>query len=264
MPHLDKVTCALFSVSKSHALPDSRNDARGLHFKFRAGDRHRAGAPALIRRPQFHALAGKAQLPRLAFQAYRGNEELDLDAFSFRSFHFLHEAGHLAAGAAIEHAHRLGAEPDGATAGVHGRVAAANDHDVTPHGRRRAIGELFQKLQGRRGQFFAGAAQAARALGADCQEYRVEVPPQVVEREVSAQSFAQAELGPQRADHFDLRIEHLPRQTKLRDAVAQHPARLRVRVEQHRAMTPLEQMMRRRQPCWAGPDNGHAPPRRRS
>ena len=258
MPHLDKVSCALFERLQVHALPDGGNDAGGLHLEFRAGDRHGAGAPAFIRRPQFHPLAGEDQLSCLALQPHRGDEELDLDALGLCRFDFLHEAGHLAAGAAVEHAHGLGAQPHGAAAGVHRRVAAAHDDDITPHDGRRAIGELFEKLQGGRGQLFAGAAQAARALGADGQEHRVEVPPQVVQREVAAQAFAQAELGAQVADQLDFRIEHVPRQPKRRDAIAQHPARLRVRVKQHRAMAAPKQMMRRGQPRRAGADNGDA------
>ncbi len=127
-----------------------------------------------------------------------------------------------------------------------------------PTGGRRAIGKLFEELQCGRGQLFAGAAQAARALGADGQEHGVEVPPQVVEREVAAQPFAQAELGAQVADHSDFRIEHLPRQPKRRDAIAQHPARLRVGVKQHRAMAAPKQMMRRSQARRPGADNGDA------
>ena len=123
---------------------------------------------------------------------------------------------------------------------------------------RRAIGELFQKLQCGRGQLLAGAAQAARALGADGEEHGVEVPPEVVEREVPAQAFAQAELGAQIADHLDFRIEHLPRQAKRRDAIAQHPAGVRVRVKQHGAVTAPEQMMRRSQPCRPRADYGDA------
>ena len=264
MPHFESVSCARVQRVQVHALPDGRNDAGGLHLELRAGDRHRAGAPAFIRRPQFHPLAGEAQLARLALQPHRGDEEVDLDALGLGRFDFLHEARHLAARAAVEHAHGLRAQPHGTAAGVHGGVAAAHDDDVAAHGGRRAIGELFEKLQRGRGQLFAGAAQAARALGADRQEHGVEVPPQVVQREVPAQPFAQAEFGAQVADHLDFRIEHLPRQAKRRDAIAQHPARLRVRVKQHRAMTPAQQMMRRRQPRRPGPDDGHSPASRRS
>ena len=66
----------------------------------------------------------------------------------------------------------------------------------------------------------------------------VEVPPQVFQREVPAQSLAQAELRAQVADSLDFRIEDLPRQTKRGDAIAQHAARVRVCVEQHGASDP--------------------------
>ena len=216
------------------------------------------GRPLASGGSQLHALAGEDQFPRLALQTHWRNKELDLDAFSLCRFDFLHEARHLAAGAAVEHLHRLRAQAHRAAAGVHSRVAAAYYDDVTPHDRRRSIGEFLKELQCRRGQLFARAAQAARALRANGQEHGVEVPPQVVQGEVSAQPFAQAELGAQVANHSDLRIEHLPRQPKRRDAIAQHPSRLRVRVKQHRAMTLAQQMMRRGQPRRARPDDGDA------
>ena len=71
-----------------------------------------------------------------------------LNALGLRRLDFLHEAGHLAAGAAVEHAHGFGAQPHGAAAGIHRRVAAAHDDHIAAHDRRRAVGELFEKLQG--------------------------------------------------------------------------------------------------------------------
>ena len=98
--------------------------------ELRAGHRHRARAAALVRRAELHAQAGEAELAVLAFQLDRGDEELDLDALRLGGLDFLHQAGHLASGPAVEHAHGLGAQAHGAAAGVHRRVAAADDHDV--------------------------------------------------------------------------------------------------------------------------------------
>ena len=99
-------------------------------------------------------------------------------------------------------------------------------------------------------------------MGANGQEYPVELAPQLIKGEIPSQPLAQAELSPQLPDHVDFRIENRVRQPKRRNAVAQHPARLRVRIKKHRGMTPPEQMMRRRQPRRAGPDNGDALARR--
>ena len=258
MPHFERVSCALLSGCKSTLWPMAAMTQVACTSKCESGIGTGRARPLASGAPNSIRWQVRIKLPVLALQPHRGDEELDLDALGLCRFDFLHEARHLAAGAAVEHAHGLGAQPHRAAAGVHGRVAAADDDDVAPHGGRRAVGELFEKLQRGRGQLFAGAAQAARALGADGEEHGVEVPPQIVEREVAAQPFAQAELGAQVADHFDLRIQHLPRQAKRRDAIAQHPARLRVRVKQHRAMAAPEQMMRRSQPRRPGADDGDA------
>ena len=92
-------------------------------------------------------------------------------------------------------------------------------------------GRIVSVAQKEHRQLFPRAAQAARTLRPDCQKHRVEIPPQLIEGEVPAQPFAQTEFRSQLADARNLGIEHRARQPKGRDAVAQHPARMRVRVK---------------------------------
>ncbi len=139
MPHLERVSCCAVERLQVHALPDGRNDAGGLHFEIASrGSATGRARPLASGGPNSIRWQVRIELPVLALQPHRGDEELDLDALGLCRFDFLHEAGHLAAGAAVEHAHGLGAQPHGAAAGVHGRVAAADDDDVAPH--RRAAG----------------------------------------------------------------------------------------------------------------------------
>jgi len=240
-------------------LADGGDDASGGQGEFRAGDGHRPRATAGIGWPQFHSLTDEVQLSLLALQSGGGDEEFDLDPLGLRRLHFFHEARHLAARAAVKHPHRAGAQAHGATAGVHRGVAAAHHNDISVNRGGEAVRDRFQELQGGGGKLFTRAPQAAGALRADGQEYGIEVAPQVVQGQVAAQPPAQVKFGAQGADRLDFRIEHLPGQTKGRDAIAQHPAGLRMGIEQRHRVSLAQQVMRGGQPRRAGSDDGHPP-----
>ena len=66
----------------------------------------------------------------VSFEAHRRGQEVDLHALDFGGLHFLHQARHFLAAAAVKDAHVARAEPHGRPRAVDGGVAAANDDHI--------------------------------------------------------------------------------------------------------------------------------------
>jgi hypothetical protein len=86
----------------------------------------------------------------------------------------------------------------------------------------------------------------------------IKFPPQTIQREVAPQFLPKPELGPHLAYQANLCIQHLTRQPKRRNAVAQHAPRMRVRIKQHRAVATPKKVMGRSKPCRSGSNDGDA------
>ncbi len=103
--------------------------------EFRTLDLHGAAAAAGIGLAQFHPDAlDPRDLPVLADDAVRGDEELHLDALFQGLLDLLGSGGHLGAGAAVEDEDLFRTRADGRPDGIHRDVPAADDGDAVAEG----------------------------------------------------------------------------------------------------------------------------------
>jgi hypothetical protein len=89
----------------------------------------RPAPPGFVRLAQRHAPASHLQTVRGLIEAHRRHQEIDVHAFGFGGFHFVHRARHLGPAAAIENANVLRAQAHGGPGAIHRRVAASDHQD---------------------------------------------------------------------------------------------------------------------------------------
>ena len=187
----------------------------------------------------------------------RGDAFLDRLVDLVRRGHVLHVA-------AVDERHFLGALADGGPRAVHRGEAAADDDDalalvarVRQAERRGAqVLEAVEDL----GRVLARDAELVRVVAADRDDDRVEaLVLQVVEREVAAQALVADDLAAEPGHALVLGLEDLDLgQAVLRDAVAEHPARRRVALEDGDVVAGQEQVVGRGHARRAGADDGRA------
>ncbi len=164
---------------------------------------------------------------------------------------------HFRAALQTGHLHRFHAgQPSGATCGVHGDVAAANHHHVRADGRPLAAIDLVQEIQtgpDARG-ILAGDVELAADPRARSGEDGVKAGFQKTLRFRNARAGLSFDAEIQ--DVLDLLVEDVVGQAVTRNAVAEHAAQARLRLEQGHAVAEQGQVGSGRQAGRAAADDG--------
>ena len=159
--------------------------------------------------------------------------------------------GHVLHVAAIDEGDRAGALADGGPGAVHRREAAADDNDAL------ALVARVGQAQGGDAQVleavdhavgvFVGNAELVGVVAADGDDGRIEaLLLQVIEREVAAEGLVALEFAAEPPDGLIFGLEDLLLgEAVLRDAVAEHSARLRVALEDGHVVAGEEQVVGR-------------------
>ena len=166
--------------------------------------------------------------------------------------------------AAVDERHLLGALADRGPRAVHRGEAAADDDDALARVARvrqaeRRGPQVLEAVE-HLGRVLARDAELVRVVAADRDDDRVEaLVLEVVEREVAAQALVADDLAAEPGDGLVLGLEDLDlRQAVLRDAVAEHPARRRVALEDRHVVAGDQQVVGRGHAGRAGADDGRA------
>ena len=173
---------------------------------------------------------------------------------SFERRHVLHVA-------AVDERHLAGALADRGPRAVHRGEAAADDDDalagVVRVGQAERGGAQVLEAVEHLGGVLARDAQLVGVVAADRDDDRVEaLVGQVVEREVAAEAGVADHLAAEPGDRLVLGLEDLDlRQAVLRDAVAEHPARRRVALEDGHVVAGEQQVVRGGHAGRAGADD---------
>ena len=210
-------------------LTDGGNDAVRLKDLKLAGDGHGGAAAPLVGLAQLHLLelhGGDSAV--LADDLGGVGEEVEVHALLQRLLDLLGLGGHFVAAAAVDHIHFLRAHAHGGAAGVHGGVAAADDHNGLAHVHALAGAHLAQEGDPveHAVQIVAGAAHTAALPRARGHQNGVVFRAEVREAHIAAQLHVVFHLHAQLTDLFHLGRQHLLGQAVLGDAVAQHTAHL--------------------------------------
>ena len=120
--------------------------------------------------------------------------------------------------------------------------------------------EVFEAIEHAVG-VLVGDAQLVRVVAADCDQDGVEaLALEVVQAEVAAEGLVAFDPAAQPGDALVLSLEHLHlRQAVLGDAVAEHPARRAVTLEDGHLVAGDQQVIGSRHAGRAGADDGHPP-----
>ncbi|OPZ46231.1 MAG: hypothetical protein BWY94_00791 [Actinobacteria bacterium ADurb.BinA094] len=216
-------------------LADGGDDLVALDDELGALDRHRAAAAGGVRLAQLHALHLDAgDLVALVREdAQRGAEQLELDALLLGLVDLGVVGRHLLARATVEAGDLFGAEAHGGAAGVHGGEAAADDGDLLA-GVHRAVALEVPEVVDRgdhTGSVLTGDVHEVRVEGAEGEEDGVVLGLELLELEVDAQPHTGLELHAHPPEDVDLLLEDVAGQAVAGDAVAEHAARLGLRLE---------------------------------
>src|SRR6266545_5029573 len=209
---------------------------------------HRNGTPPSrrIRLAELHAHAAHRAHAALAVveNLHRIREPVEVDAFFLGVMHFLGARWTFRLAAPVDARHLAGAQTQTDAQRVHRRVARADDRDVAPERQRRVVGrkllrshqvaprEHFVRRQ-HAVQRIAGDAEHRRIAGAGADEHRIEAElvHHLLDREQAADQRVAFELDAELRKIADFGVDHVVRQPEVRDAVAQHAARLVKRLE---------------------------------
>ncbi len=160
-----------------------------------------------------------------------------------------------------DHVNFFGAQPDGGPGGVIGHVPPADNQRLLADLDRLAHVDILDELDSGKDPLEIGPldGEGPAVLETYGNEGRfVSRLLEVAEREVlSIHGGIQPDLHPHRLDGGDLRPDQLFGQTVIGDSESHHPTRHRRRFEHRDAVTQHGEIMGRRQPRGAAPDDGH-------
>jgi hypothetical protein len=255
-PPAGRVQALALGQRPVHRLPDRRDHGSAVEDELRTGDRHGAPAPRGVGLPELHSPARQQQAPVPGGgEARRRHERVERRAFRLGGFDLVHQAGHLVARSAVQHAHPLRAEAEGGAGAVHGGVASADHDHVGTERRGGALGASLEEPDPRDRVLLSLAAETDRPGRSDRQQHGIVLLPQPGEGEVPAPALVHPELGSEGADHVDLRVERVLGQPERRDPVAEHAARLGLAVQQRAGVPGLKEEPGRGQPRRSGADD---------
>jgi len=188
--------------------------------------------------------------------AHRVGQQQERHALGFGLVNLESVGRHLGARAPVGDG-RLGAQPERATGGINGSVAAAHYDDPPADVRTLARVHRTQKVDCRLDarQILAGNAQARRFVGADGEVHGVVFGAQGFQARHRAVSD---DADAQRLDARDLLVEHALRQAVVGDAIAEHATRLGARLEHCHCVAEHGQVLCCGQATGPGADDGHA------
>ena len=224
------------------AVAHRDDDGIGVEDEVGALDRGGPATAALIGLAQLHAHAlDRAYGAVPPQELHRRRQVFEVDALFAGVAALFEAAGHLVVGAPVEQRHVFRAQPDGGAHAVHRRVAAAHDDHPPTHVRLLLL-PRGQVLGGQIGahqevgraedvaQLLAREAQTSRGAGALRQKDGVE-GAQCVPAHVLPHAHAGAEFDAAGAQGVDLLVDDALGRLEVGDAVAQHAARARPRLE---------------------------------
>ena len=167
--------------------------------------------------------------------------------------------GHLGLALQAEHLNVLGTQTAGVAGNVDGHVAAAHHNGAAGQGINLAAVNLAKEVDGHGhvlGILTRNAGKAA-ALAANGNVEGLEaLRAQLVERHVSTDLHAIAELGAHQANDLDLGLDNVLLQFKAGNTVGEHAARALILLEYDGLVALLGQVESAGQAGWAGTDNG--------
>ena len=165
--------------------------------------------------------------------ADRRHQQLEPHAFFFGLVDLGDVGRHLLAGTAVEAGDLFGALADGRAAGVHGGKAAADDGHLVADVHVAGELELTEEVDRRHDAVgvFVVDAHLVGVEGPEAQEDRVVARRQVLHLKVDAQARVALELDAHAPQDVQLLVDQVARQAVARDAVAQHAAGVRQRLE---------------------------------
>ena len=167
--------------------------------------------------------------------------------------------GHLVALLERDHRHGGGTAALGISRAVNCHVAAANNHNVAIKGGV-ALGHGVLKVVHGNVRALGGVARDARApaaLAANCHEEGLKaLLAQLIERHVTANLDAAADLDAQALDDLDLGKQHVLLELVGRDAVHHHAAGLLVLLKHDGRVAEKCQVVRAGEACRTGTDDG--------
>ena len=182
----------------------------------------------------------------------------DLAALALRLFDLLRERSHVIDAAAVDAGHRLCAKADGGAGRIHRHIAAADDTDALAlKVRDPSLADVAQKLHSRVNALtvLAFDAELFVVVRADRDIDCVVLVFDFGKRDVLADCCVCMYLNAGRQDKLDVRIQLFRGQAVIRDAVAQHTAKLRALVVHNNLMPHQRQEIGGRQPAGAAADN---------
>ncbi len=159
----------------------------------------------------------------------------------------------------------LGAETQRGARRVHGRVAAADDHDVLAHPLRLPEVGALEEVDAvdHPVELFARHVHRDRVHAAGGDDDRVVALAQLVHGDVAADLDVVVELHPVLGDPVHVELDDVSRQPEGRDTDEGRAAARRERVVDVDLVAPAAELLCRGQSCRSGTDDGNAAPRRR-